>query len=117
MPPRLRHAFDRELSLSEAARLGCDQSRAFYHLERAHILGQAYFAPHLKTHWEMLKWGVRQKRPKEIAGQILRLLAVFPASLFSWIPAGNTGGANVSAFQKMEISEDLQEILQDSRHD
>ena len=50
-------------------------------------------------------------------GQILRLLAVFPASLFGWVPTGNTGGANVSAFQKMVIDEDLQKILQDSEHD
>lgn len=117
MPPRLRHAFDRELSLSEAARLECDQNRAFYHLERAHILGQAYFIPHLQTHWKMLEWGLRQKRPKEVFGQILRLFAVFPAGVFGWVPVGNTGGANVSAFQKMEISEDLQKILQDSYHD
>jgi len=117
MPPRLKQSFDRELTLSEAASLEGNQTQAFYHLERAHILGQAYFGPHFLTHWKMLNWGVRQRQGKEMIGQILRLLAVFPASLFGWVPTGNTGGANVSAFQKMVIDEDLQKILQDSEHD
>ncbi|CAM3837280.1 DUF3703 domain-containing protein [Litorimonas haliclonae] len=117
MPPRLRHAFDRELSLSQTARQANEQNLAFHHLERAHVLGQAYFTPHLQTHWKMLAWGLRQGQLREVLGQILRLIAVFPASAFGWVPVGNTGGANVSAFQKMEISEDLQEILQDARDD
>jgi len=117
MPPRLRHAFEHELSLSETAALEGDHNRAFYHLERAHILGQAYFTPHFRTHWKMLAWGMKQGQLKEVLGQILRLIAVFPARVFGWIPVGNTGGANVSAFQKMEISEDLQKILQDARYD
>ncbi len=117
MPPRLRHAFDRELSLSETADLAGEKDRAFYHLERAHILGQTYFTPHLQTHWRMLKWGFKAKQTKEVFGQILRLIAVFPASLFGSVPTGNTGGSNVSAFEKMEIDEDLQKILQDSQYD
>jgi hypothetical protein len=117
MPPRLKQSFDRELTLSEAASLKGNQTQAFYHLERAHILGQAYFVPHLLTHWKMLKWGARQRQAKEVIGQIMRLIAVFPASLVGWVPTGNTGGSNVSAFQRMEIDEGLQAILQDKEHD
>lgn len=117
MPPRLKSSFEREVSLSKQAALQGDKSRAFYHLERAHILGQSYFASHLLTHWKMLCWGVEQKNGKEIFGQILRLAAVFPASLFGWVPVGNTGGANVSAFRHMPIERDLQKILQESQND
>lgn len=117
MSPRLKAAFQHELHLSETAKLQGKFRQAFYHLERAHILGQAFFAAHLLTHWKMLKWGLAQKDAKEVMGQILRLIAVFPASVFGWVPTGNTGGANVSAFRSMEIDEDLQKILRGSEHE
>jgi hypothetical protein len=36
------------------------------------------------------------------------------AALFSrlWVPVGNTGGANVSAFRPMPVPEDLQRLLE-----
>jgi hypothetical protein len=36
-------------------------------------------------------------------GQMLRLAATLPGALFGWVPAGNTGGTNVSAFRTMPI--------------
>lgn len=81
------------------------------HLERAHVLGQAYPIEHTKTHWEMILFAFRVKNTKEIIGQIPRLLIGGIKSFLGKIPIGNTGGTNVSALQPMEISEDLLAIL------
>jgi hypothetical protein len=91
----------------------CEQEQwtlAFHHLERAHILSQRYPLWHARVHLYMLKVGWRQGNVMEVFGQSLRTLA---ALLFSyvWVPEGNTGGANVSAFKPMEVPEDLGRLL------
>ena len=112
MTPKLRTAFDTEITLSRAAYQAADLDRAFHHLERAHILGQRFYVPHLQTHVAMLWIGWRRRDGREVFGQILRLLAVAPAAVFRWVPIGNTGGANVSALQPMPIPEDLKPFLE-----
>ena len=61
----------------------------------------------------MLKIGFGRKDIREIFGQIIRMIAVFPASLFGWVPVGNTGGANVSALKPMPIPHDLALFLEE----
>ena len=107
MTPKLRTAFDIELGLSRAAYHAADLDIAFYHLERAHILGQRHVIPHLQTHVAMLWIGWRRRDAREIFGQMLRLLGVTPGAIFKKVPIGNTGGANVSALKPMPIPEDL----------
>ena len=107
MTPKLRSAFDTEIALSRAAYHLADLDKAFTHLERAHILGQRYYLPHLQTHIAMLWIGWRRRDGREIFGQFIRLLAVAPAAIFKWVPIGNTGGANVSALKPMPIPDDL----------
>ncbi|MEO9634643.1 MAG: DUF3703 domain-containing protein [Parasphingorhabdus sp.] len=107
MTPILANAFQTEISLSAAAYANQDMDMAFHHLERAHILGQRDFSAHLKTHGGMLKIGIVRRDVREIVGQIMRIIAVFPASLVGWVPIGNTGGANVSALKSMKIPDDL----------
>jgi len=97
----------------EQADCCCEQQQwtlAFHHLERAHILSQRYPFWHARVHIYMLKVGWRQGSVREVLGQSMRTVA---ALLFSyiWVPAGNTGGANVSAFKPMPIPDDLGEIL------
>lgn len=84
------------------------------HLERAHILGQAYPIEHTQSHWQMLLFAFRIKNTKEILGQIPRLLVGGVKSFVGEIPVGNTGGANVPPLKPMEIPEDLKTIL--SKH-
>ena len=55
-----------------------------------------------------LAWGRRDSR--EVRGQIGRIIG---AALL--VPDGNTGGANVSAFKRMEIAPDLRRLL-DGEH-
>ncbi|MFD0975995.1 DUF3703 domain-containing protein [Salinimicrobium gaetbulicola] len=85
---------------------------AWYHLERAHVIGQAYPIEHSRAHWLMLKFGFSIKDWKEILGQIPRLLIGGVKSFVGQIPLGNTGGANVPPLQPMPIPDDIQEILQ-----
>ncbi len=47
---------------------------SFEHLERAHVLGQASTREHVRVHWEMLRWAVRQRQPQELAAQVLRIV-------------------------------------------
>lgn len=84
---------------------------AWRHLERAHILGQAYPIEHTSIHWKMLKFGMHMKNWQEVIGQIPRLLVGGVKSFVGKIPVGNTGGANVPALKPMEIPNDLQLIL------
>lgn len=81
------------------------------HLERAHILGQAYPIEHSQAHWQMLVFAFRIKNAKEILGQIPRLLVGGVKSFVGEIPLGNSGGADVPPLKPMEIPSDLQEIL------
>ena len=86
--------------------------QAFRHFERAHVLGQRRTLLHVRSHWAMFETACRRRNLREIAGQVSRLVA---ALLFSrlWVPAGNTGGTNVSAFARMPIPDDLAALMDD----
>lgn len=107
---KLTLAFDQEWRLARAARLAGELDRAFHHLERAHVLGQRRTVRHVRTHLAMLHVGWLRGDLREIIGQASRVVA---AALFSrlWVPSGNTGGANVSAFRPMPVPPDLQALL------
>jgi hypothetical protein len=59
----------------------------------------------------MLKLGAAVGDTREVFGQMSRIVA---ATVFSriWVPAGNTGRANVSAVQPMPIPDDLRALLE-----
>ena len=85
--------------------------QCWYHYERAHILGQRWPLQHSYVHWQMLKFGLRIKSPKEVFGQITRLVFGGVKSFVGTVPIGNTGGANVPPLKSMEIPADLQAII------
>ena len=85
--------------------------QAWNHLERAHILGQAYPVEHSYAHLLMLRFGLRIRDFKEVLGQIPRLLVGGVKSFVGQIPVGNTGGANVPPLRPMPIPPDIQKIL------
>ena len=111
MSPKLRDAFESELSTAEALRATGDLDAAFHHLERAHILGQQYVVTHVRTHLAMLRIGLQRRDAREILGQIVRLPAAALGSALGVAPGGNTGGANVGFFTRMEIPPDLKALL------
>ena len=80
---------------------------AWKHLERAHVIGQAYPYAHSYVHWKMLQFGCKIKNTREIFGQIPRLLVGGVKSFVGKIPVGNTGGANVPPLQSLPIEKDI----------
>ena len=105
-----RQAYDREMHAAAEHYSGNNLDKAFYHLGRAHILGQSFTFPHANAHWWMLKVGWKRRDPIEISGQVARMIG---ALLFSriWVPLGNTGGAHVHPFRSMPIPEEFQALL------
>lgn len=84
---------------------------AFHYLEDAHVIGQHSTYLHCLAHFHMLKHGIKQRDPKEIIGQIFRLVGALTKTAIGFIPTGNTGGANVSPFKPLPVSQDNQIIL------
>lgn len=95
---------------AEALQRG-DLHEAWLHLERAHILAQTRFLPHLVSHGKMFALAVRMRDGREAAGQILRLVLAPLGNLTGRLPIGNTGRSTVSAFAPMDIPPDLQAVL------
>lgn len=106
-------AIAQEIALAESLEMNGDPQSAFYHLERAHVLGQASTYHHTRIHWLMFKLAIKLRSPGEIWGQIVRIIGASTKTPFGTYPVGNTGGANVWFFKSMPIPEDLQRILKD----
>jgi hypothetical protein len=99
--------FSQHLRSGRTAMADGDFGRAWFHLERAHVLSQPVAVDHVRAHVWMLVCGWKQQDLREIAGQLLRLALAAPASAAGRYPKGNTGRANVSAFAPMSVPEDL----------
>jgi hypothetical protein len=110
--PALRDAWAAERAAARAARTRADPRAEWTHLERAHILSQPMALRHVRTHLDMLSYGVRRRDGREIVGQLIRLVGAAPGSWTRRYPVGNTGGANVNALLVMPIPEDLRLILE-----
>ena len=111
MSPQLRAALEQELAAARARQQAGSLDAAFAHLERAHILSQRYAFAHAGVHLRMWRLGWARRDMRELLGQSTRFVA---ALIFSrlWVPRGNTGGANVSAFRPMPVPEDLRAVLE-----
>lgn len=108
---RIRPFVDDELRAAAAAEAAGDPAASFRHLERAHVLGQASTVQHVRAHYHMLLWGIRQRRLSEVAGQVLRVVVAAMKTVIKRVPVGNTGGSNVSPFQPMPVPKDLAAII------
>lgn len=115
MPSPLKVHFKKELSYFKDEFNKKNLVKAWHHLERAHIIGQAWPGEHNFVHWKMLKFGFYIKSPKEVAGQIPRLFIGGIKSFVGEIPVGNTGGANVPPLKPMEIPDDIKALFEQSK--
>ena len=106
----LHAAFEQALAAGSAALAAGRMDEAYAAFERAHVLGQPRTWPHIRAHLGFLRWAWRQRDLREGFGQLSRIAA---ATLFTriWVPTGNTGGARVSAFRPMPISEEIAHLL------
>ncbi|PMV97120.1 MULTISPECIES: DUF3703 domain-containing protein [unclassified Pseudomonas] len=111
MNTALRIAIDEAFFRARKALSEKAPTEAFPWLERVHILSQRMPVLHARSHWLMLRAGWQLRDFREVLSQVPRIMA---ALLFSkiWVPLGNTGRANVSAFAPMPISQELQRLLQ-----
>ena len=102
-----RDAFEAEAIAYRRARSVGDSAAACRHLERAHIVGQRLLGLHVRSHVLMLGYAVSQRDIRETAGQLLRLALAPIGNLTGWLPLGNTGRSDVSAFVPMAMPDDL----------
>ena len=79
------------------------------------MLGQASTVEHVRVHWRMFTWGLRRRKPREVAGQVGRLVGAALVTGIGWLPEGNTGGANVSGLRPMPVPDDLQRLIDAAR--
>jgi ligand-binding SRPBCC domain-containing protein len=106
-----RNVIAEEMEVFAQAKASGDTASAWRALERAHIVSQPYLGPHLASHWSMFRFAINERDTGEVAGQIFRLALAPLGAISGRIPTGNTGRANVSAFQPMDIPPDLRARL------
>ncbi|HET9452296.1 MAG TPA: DUF3703 domain-containing protein [Aggregicoccus sp.] len=111
MSPVLRTAFERELAQARDQERAGALREAWRHLERAHVLSQAFALPHVRVHGRMLGYGLRRLDAREVLGQLARVLVAAPGSWLGRAPLGNTGGADVGILTPLPIPADLQALL------
>lgn len=90
MRAQVRAAFGTEMDRAVLHYHDNELDTAFSHLERAHVLGQSFVLPHTRTHWWMLKVGIRRRDGREVFAQVVRIIGSAILSRI-WVPLGNTG--------------------------
>ena len=112
---RIKPSLDIELAAAQAAEACGNFYTSFLHLERAHVLGQGVIIEHVRVHWRMFRFALRNSLRGEACGQLWRLVAASIFTAFGLVPKGNTGGADVNGFRPMPVPEDLQQTLDAAR--
>lgn len=111
MNKSLHDAFHREMSMAKRLYLKGDYVRCYQHLERAHILGQRNYIPHVINHFWMCKVGLKTGDTREVVGQVVRMImsvfSLLDSSFFHTVPVGNTGRARVNPIKPMPVPDDL----------
>ncbi len=106
-----RAAFHNEIIMAKRLLAKGQLEAGFAHLERAHIIGQAFVVPHATSHWLMLKVEIRRRRVVAAFGQTARIILGILGSAVGRVPVGNTGGTDISMFKRLPIEFELQQII------
>jgi Protein of unknown function (DUF3703) len=112
---RIRPSVQAELEAASNEEARGQFDTAFRHLERAHVIGQQATLVHVRVHWRMFRFAVRNGLPAEAFGQTWRLIAAAIFTLPGLVPAGNTGGTNVSGLRRMPVPQELQQLVDAAR--
>lgn len=106
----LREAFEARLANGFKHMARRELAATLPHFEAAHILGQGHTLRHLRSHVALLRWGWLVRSPREIVGQLARLVG---AALITWlwVPLGNPGSTRVGAFTPQPLPPDLSALL------
>ena len=111
MPKKLKPFYEEEFRAYKQHLEAGALQQAWSHLERAHVIGQAYPYQHSYVHFKMLQFGIKIKSGREVLGQIPRLLVGGVKSFAGRIPVGNTCGANVPPLKPLPISPEILEVF------
>jgi hypothetical protein len=115
MKQALRDAFNTEMNIAKKLYLQKSYAKCYSHLERAHILGQRNYIPHVVNHFWMCKVGFKQGDTREVMGQVVRMImsifSLLDTPFFHTVPVGNTGRARISPVKPMPVPEDLAEYF------
>jgi hypothetical protein len=114
MKNTLKQAFESEMAAAYRSLQSGRLDQAFRHAEYAHVIGQRHVAPHVQTHWLMLKIGYKRHSATEVWGQAVRIVLGALGSAVGIVPIGNTGGSNVGMFQRMPIEPQIARMLDES---
>ncbi|HSL01993.1 MAG TPA: DUF3703 domain-containing protein [Nitrospiraceae bacterium] len=112
---RIRPYVESEILAAHQAEAQGQPDVAFSHLERAHILGQTSTVEHVRVHWHMFLWSIRQRNIRECLGQVLRIVGAALGTAVGLVPQGNTGGTNVNSFKSMPIQPELAALIKEAR--
>ncbi|MEJ7928703.1 DUF3703 domain-containing protein [Ramlibacter sp. AN1015] len=112
---RIRPHVDAELDAAHDAEHRGEFTTAFGKLERAHVLGQSSTREHVRVHWHMLRFALRNSLRAEALGQAWRLAAAAVFTPLGVVPTGNTGGADVSGLRRMRMPQDLRTTIDAAR--
>ena len=107
---------NREIALANLSRIKGDIKSEFRHLENAHVLGQESTYHHVKVHYLMFLWGLRQQQYPEVVGQMVRMLGALTKTMLGLVPQGNTGGSNVSPFKPLPLKPELATIIRQAKN-
>lgn len=108
---QLKTHFEAELAQAWQHWHAGDLARAMWDAERAHVLGQRHVRPHVRSHWLMLRIGLKRRSAREAIGQLLRIGLGALGSAVGIVPVGNTGGTNIGMFRRLPVEAKLAEIL------
>jgi hypothetical protein len=108
---QLKQAFEAEMAMAYSHFKKGNLNTAFRHLERAHVLGQRNIVPHVRSHWLMLRIGLAHRSPIKVWAQSMRIILGALGSALNIVPAGNTGGTDISMFARKSIAPDLAKII------
>lgn len=111
MKANLKDAFETEMTTAYSLFQNGSLHEAFRHLERAHVMGQRYVVPHVRSHWLMLRIGLARHSVTEVWGQAMRIALGALGSAVDVVPIGNTGGTIISMFACKPIAPDLAKII------
>jgi len=98
-------------TLIAQARAATGDDQRWRLLEAAHVVGQRFLGPHIRTHGLMLGLALRTRDWSEAAGQLMRLALVPLGHVTGRLPIGNPGRATVGAFKPMPVRPDLAALI------
>lgn len=108
----LRQAFDAAMAAAIARYRTRDYASAMRHLETAHVLGQRHVAPHVASHYWMLKLGLKRRSVSECWGQLVRIVLGAAGSALGVVPTGNTGGTDIGMFVRRPVPPELRRLIE-----